>query len=64
MLFRSVFLKTLRDYRIAILGWGIGLGLLMYIVVDAIASVTAADCRKRSVISETAVSGDSIRLAV
>ena len=41
MLFRSVFLKTLRDYRIAILGWGLGLGLLMYVVVDAISSVTA-----------------------
>ncbi len=40
MLFRSVFLKTLRDYRIAILGWGIGLGLLMYAVVSAISSVT------------------------
>ena len=26
MWFRSVFLKTLRDYRIAILGWGLGIG--------------------------------------
>jgi ABC-2 type transport system permease protein len=34
--FRSVFLKTLRDYRIAILGWGIGMGLL---VVSPMASV-------------------------
>ena len=25
---RSVFLKTLRDYRVAILGWGIGMGLV------------------------------------
>jgi ABC-2 type transport system permease protein len=25
--FRSVFLKTLRDYRVAILGWGIGMGV-------------------------------------
>src|SRR5262249_29190003 len=29
MWFRSVFLKTLRDYRIAILGWGIGMGLVV-----------------------------------
>ena len=33
---RSVFLKTLRDYRIAILGWGLGMGLVM---VSAMASV-------------------------
>ena len=33
---RSVFLKTLRDYRIAILGWGIGMGL---VVVSPMASV-------------------------
>ncbi len=33
MWFSSVYLKTLRDYRIAILGWGLGLGLLMYILL-------------------------------
>jgi ABC-2 type transport system permease protein len=26
--FRSIFLKTLRDYRVPILGWGLGVGLL------------------------------------
>jgi ABC-2 type transport system permease protein len=36
--FRSVFLKTLRDYRVAILGWGIGMGL---VVVSPMASVAA-----------------------
>jgi len=34
----SVFLKTLRDYRIPILGWGIGMGL---VVVSPMASVAA-----------------------
>src|ERR1700688_193884 len=34
----NVFLKTLRDYRIAILGWGIGMGL---VVVSPMASVAA-----------------------
>jgi ABC-2 type transport system permease protein len=34
--FRTVFLKTLRDYRIAILGWGIGMGLT---IVSPMASV-------------------------
>ncbi|HEY8842116.1 MAG TPA: ABC transporter permease subunit [Candidatus Dormibacteraeota bacterium] len=34
----SVFLKTLREYRVAILGWGIGMGL---VVVSPMASVAA-----------------------
>src|ERR1700681_344323 len=34
----SVFLKTLRDYRIPILGWGIGMGL---VVVSPMVSVAA-----------------------
>ena len=29
MWFKSVFLKSLRDYRVAILGWGIGMGLVI-----------------------------------
>ena len=29
---RSIFLKTLRDYRVAILGWGLGIGVLVPIV--------------------------------
>ena len=37
-MFRSIFLKTLRDYRIAILGWGIGMGLT---IVSPMASVAA-----------------------
>ena len=36
MWFSSVFLKTLRDYRWAILGWGIGMGLT---IVSPMASV-------------------------
>ena len=38
MWFKSVFLKTLRDYRIAILGWGVGMGLT---IVSPMASVAA-----------------------
>jgi ABC-2 type transport system permease protein len=34
----SIFLKTLRDYRVAILGWGIGMGL---VVISPMASVSA-----------------------
>jgi ABC-2 type transport system permease protein len=36
--FRNVFLKTLRDYRVAILGWGVGMGL---VIVSPMASVAA-----------------------
>jgi len=36
--FRNVFLKTLRDYRIAIVGWGVGMGL---VIVSPMASVAA-----------------------
>jgi ABC-2 type transport system permease protein len=35
--FKSIFLKTLRDYRVAILGWGIGMGL---VIVSPMASVS------------------------
>ncbi len=38
MWFSSVLLKTLRDYRVAILGWGIGMGL---VVISPMASVAA-----------------------
>jgi ABC-2 type transport system permease protein len=37
MWLKSVFLKTLRDYRIPILGWGIGMGL---VVLSPMASVS------------------------
>ncbi|MDQ2951055.1 MAG: ABC transporter permease subunit [Chloroflexota bacterium] len=38
MWFRSVFTKTLRDHRVAILGWGIGMGL---VVVSPMATVSS-----------------------
>lgn len=31
MWFKSVFLKTLRDFRVAMLGWGLGMGMFAYI---------------------------------
>jgi ABC-2 type transport system permease protein len=37
-MFRTIFTKSLRDYRWAILGWGIGLGLLIYIQYATFAS--------------------------
>ncbi|HUP27700.1 MAG TPA: ABC transporter permease subunit [Chloroflexia bacterium] len=35
----NVYLKTLRDYRVAIFGWGIGMGLLMLAVISAVPSL-------------------------
>ncbi len=37
--FRNVYLKTLRDYRIAIFGWGIGIGLMMYATLSIFPSL-------------------------
>src|ERR1700730_13172674 len=34
-MFRSIFSKTLRDYRVPILGWGYGLALLMVVGLAA-----------------------------
>ena len=39
MWFHSVFLKTLRDHRVAILGWGLGIGVLAPIVFAGVTSV-------------------------
>jgi polyether ionophore transport system permease protein len=38
VLLRTVFLKTLRDYRVAIAGWGLGMGL---VIISPMASVAA-----------------------
>lgn len=40
-MFRSVFTKSLRDYRWAILGWGLGLGLLIFVYYGAVSQVLA-----------------------
>jgi ABC-2 type transport system permease protein len=36
--FRSIFLKTLRDYVVAILGWGLGIGVLTPIVFASLSA--------------------------
>src|SRR5215469_5115833 len=51
MWFRSVYLKTLRDYRIAILGWGVGIGLLMFALLAAIKSVTGTPAARATLAS-------------
>jgi ABC-2 type transport system permease protein len=51
MFFRSVYLKSLRDARVAILGWGLGLGLLMYVVIIAIKQVVGTPAAREALVS-------------
>ncbi len=51
MWFRSVYLKTLRDFRIPILGWGAGMGLLLYAVLAAVPSLMATPQARASLVS-------------
>jgi ABC-2 type transport system permease protein len=51
MWFKSIYLKTLRDFRIATLGWGVGMGLLMYVVLVAVPSLIATPAARASVVS-------------
>ena len=49
-MFRTIFAKSLRDYRVAILGWGIGLGLLVFFyyasILSQLAGTSAADLQQ------------------
>jgi polyether ionophore transport system permease protein len=48
--FSSIFLKTLRDYRVAILGWGIGMGLTVVSPMASVATlVTTPQAREQLV---------------
>ena len=51
MFFRSIYLKTLRDFRVPILGWGLGLGALMATVLAAVPTVFATPTAKAAVVS-------------
>jgi len=39
---RSVYLKTVREGRAAVLGWGLGMGLLVFVVEASVGSVAGA----------------------
>ncbi len=51
MWFTSVYLKTLRDFRLAILGWGMGMGLVMYDVLAAVPSLMATPAARQTLVS-------------
>jgi ABC-2 type transport system permease protein len=48
MWFGSVYTKTLREFRAAIFGWGVGIGLLMYVVLAAINSVAGSPAARET----------------
>lgn len=50
MWFKSIYLKTLRDFRVAILGWGVGMGLLTYAVLSAFPSLVETPQARASLI--------------
>jgi ABC-2 type transport system permease protein len=47
----SVYLKTLRDFRIPILGWGLGMGVVLYAVLAAVPSLMTTPQARASVVS-------------
>ncbi len=51
MWFKSVYLKTLREVRIATLGWGTGMGLLLYAVLTAYPSLVETPQARASLVS-------------
>ena len=51
MWFRSIYLKTLRGFRVPILGWGLGLGVLMAVVLAAIPSVLGTPEARAAVVA-------------
>jgi ABC-2 type transport system permease protein len=51
MWFRNTYLKTLREYRIAIFGWGIGMGLMMYAVLSAIADLVSTPAARATLVA-------------
>jgi ABC-2 type transport system permease protein len=49
--FRSIYLKTLRGFRVPILGWGLGLGTLMAVVLVAIPTVLGTPAARAAVVA-------------
>jgi ABC-2 type transport system permease protein len=49
--FSSIYLKTLRGFRVPILGWGLGLGALMAVVLAAIPSVLGTPEARAAVVA-------------
>ena len=51
MWFSSIYLKTLRGFRVPILGWGLGLGVLFAVVLAAIPTVLGTAAARAAVVA-------------
>src|SRR5260370_18022678 len=51
LVFRSISLRSFRDYRVPLLGWGLGLGALMAAVLAAVPTVFASPAAKAAVVA-------------
>ena len=51
MWFRSVYLKSVRGFRVPILGWGVGLGVLMAAVLAAVPSLLNTASARAAVVA-------------
>src|SRR5438309_11009618 len=49
--FSSIYLKTLRGFRVPILGWGLGLGVPMAVVLIAIPTVLGTPAARAAVVA-------------
>jgi ABC-2 type transport system permease protein len=49
--FSSIYLKTLRGFRVPILGWGLGIGVLMAVVLTAIPTVLGTPEARAAVVA-------------
>jgi polyether ionophore transport system permease protein len=47
----SVYLKTLRDFRVAVFGWGLGTGLLVFVVLTSFPSLVATPQARASLVA-------------
>ena len=50
MWFTSIHLKTLRDFRLAILGWSVGMGLVMFEVQATVSSLVATPAARATLV--------------
>src|SRR5258708_26019090 len=51
MWFNNVFRRTLRDFRIAILGWSLGIGLVMFEVEATVGSLISTPVARATLVS-------------
>lgn len=64
-MFRNIFTKTLRDYRWAVLGWGIGLGVMIYAQYATFASTFsgASSAQIQQLVQQFRFFGEAVRVS-